>query len=251
VLDITPDGQQVAGAWFTYTPIKADLSSEQRWYAFQGALGDVGTPVDLQMFAPAQGRFVSDGAASNAPVGRIKLALHGCDSLLMTYEFEAGELQGTQGAVQLRRTAGTGNCAGGNDTLAAPTDGAWYDPDTSGQGISLQTVPGDGAGLLVGGWFTFDPEGAVDDPLAQHWFSLIGAKSSESSATDMIIYRTIGGAFDRQGTNNTHAVGRARFTAASCRQADFEYAFDQSDVAGRFAGLNGTIPAVNLLGCAQ
>jgi outer membrane protein assembly factor BamB len=250
-LDFTSDGQLVVGGWFTYTRLEADDASEQRWYSVQGVLSELGAPLELQVFASARGRFATRAAEATEQVGRIRLALHECDALLMTYAVDAGELQGAQGAVQLRRTAGSGACTTGAHEPPAPTDGAWYNPETSGQGILIQTVPGGEHGQLVGGWFTFDPEGAVDDPLAQHWFTLLGTKAAHASVPEAIIYRTIGGAFDLRPTHNTHAVGRATFTAQSCANGTLSYRFDDSAVAADFAGLQGSVELSNLLSCAR
>lgn len=130
-----------------------------------------------------------------------------------------------------------GNAAPVNLNQAGLT-GSWYNPATSGQGVVMQVVPdlyGPGAGLLFGGWFTFDVTAAG----GQRWYSVQGRVSESDSAT-MPIYQSEGGNFDAPPIVGVTEVGEATFTFSDCTHGTLTYAFDDG------SGRSGSIPLTRL-----
>jgi hypothetical protein len=117
--------------------------------------------------------------------------------------------------------------------------GSWYDPSTAGQGVVMQVVPDfydAGAGLLFGGWFTFDVTAAG----GQRWYSVQGTVSDVGTSATMPVYVSEGGNFDAPPAVGVAPVGEATFAFADCTHGTLRYTF--SDGSGR----SGEIPLARL-----
>jgi hypothetical protein len=117
--------------------------------------------------------------------------------------------------------------------------GNWYEPATSGQGIALEVFPdlgSQGAGLLFGGWFTFDT--AAGGAERERWYTLTGPMQSGASSAAVTIYQNIGGNFDASPITDSHPVGNGTFEVSTCDLAEISYAFAD--------GRTGTIPLTRL-----
>jgi CubicO group peptidase (beta-lactamase class C family) len=116
-----------------------------------------------------------------------------------------------------------------NPRLDQRFNGAWYDPDADGQGLTLE-IREDGV-TAVSFWYTYDNQGN------QRWFLLQG--QVDDDAAEMTIYRTSGGLF-LQGTPYTlDAWGSGRFTATDCDHITLQFDSDEA---------SGTIPLTRLSG---
>jgi hypothetical protein len=105
--------------------------------------------------------------------------------------------------------------------------GSWYDPDRSGQGIVLSSMPhvdAQGHGFVFGGWFTFTPQ-ASTEPAAPHWFSIQGEVGTDSQAT-LELYETTGGRFNDAPAPTTRPVGSALLYLSDCQHGVMSYHFD-------------------------
>ncbi len=137
--------------------------------------------------------------------------------------------------------AGLARFTGGSPSLNQfGLTGNWYEPATSGQGLSLevfQDAGGSGTGTLVGGWFTFDTVAGGAD--RQRWYILSGPVAAGRRTADLIIHTNYGGNFDAGPVTSAVAVGTAKLTLHRCTAATLEYAFND--------GRAGTIDLQRLL----
>lgn len=92
--------------------------------------------------------------------------------------------------------------------------GAWFDPETSGQGFSLEVVPSQNQ--LVAYWFTYSADGSM-----QQWMVGVGDINNSSASMDMIIPQ--GGALDQPIAPQTPVWGSATFRFDSCTRGEVEY----------------------------
>ena len=122
--------------------------------------------------------------------------------------------------------------------------GAWYDPQTSGQGFEFVISPDTavpGAGSVFGAWYTYDvTAGGVD---TQRWYSLQGGYPATAqgvtTTADLTIYQNLGGTFDAPPSTFAVPVGSGTLSFDSCTTGAFTYAFDD--------GRTGTVFLQNLL----
>lgn len=104
--------------------------------------------------------------------------------------------------------------------------GGWYEPATSGQGFSIDVVPG--SNQLVAYWFTYPNEGGT-----REWYVAQGDISGNSAV--LAIYQTSNGVFDQPGAVDIDTVGAAFIEYESCESASFEYFLDQTGDGGEIA----------------
>ena len=238
-------GEQLFGAWFTFAESGKHEHRDLRWMTFQGRF-DAGAQIDVDFLRTTGGAFVSDQVAETARVGTGSIRLIDCNHLILSYQFESG---GLSGAIPLPRLGERReDCMAGPESRPE-SDGAWFDPGSVGQGLLLQTIGAEG--LKVGAWFAFDPLGKDDDPTRQHWFTLQSSEPGQAGRYTLDIYRTIGGSFDAQPTNNTQRVGSMVVTQTECSRATLNYQFDGGEIAGAFAHLQGLVTLQKLNGCAD
>jgi len=91
-------------------------------------------------------------------------------------------------------------------------NGAWYNPETDGQGLNLEIL--DNGNRLIGSWFTFDEAGG------KRWFTFDG--SIEGSVGTVSIIQTTGGIFLQPDPVTNSEWGTARFSTVDCRNLTFE-----------------------------
>lgn len=235
-LGVSPD-RIVYGGWFTYVGVGNGDRSAQRWYTLQGQVGADGR-AELDILMAGGGQFAAGPSVGSTPVGSASLSVSGCNSAELRYRFDDTELAGVKGVLAVQRI-GAADCAGAPAASTLPR-GAWYDPATSGQGLFFDSIAADEAVVPAALWFTFDPAGASDDPAAQHWFTLSAPPADPAAdRVEFTIYRTIGALFDRGRTENTHRVGNATLQVTSCDAVTLSWKFDDTLLAGSFAGLRG------------
>lgn len=263
-------GNLIAGL-FTYSGDDDFGRRGLRWYSLQGRIEPGTKRAVLQIYRNRNGRFDAAPTTVAEQVGSAELSLHGCNQLVVSYQFSSGELAGFDGTMSLLRlTPNTSDCNDVDATILAAQPahpdlrtgidrrhgGAWYRPATSGQGVLFDIRPpsADGVdpGVIVGGWFTYDVEGANDDDSSQHWFLLQGdLAEAVGGSTTATIYRASGGRFDQRPTSNVQVVGSVQITFSGCETARLNYRFDDSEVAGSFAGRVGEISLIRLLPCPE
>ena len=246
------NGDVLFGAWHTFAPEGGNALSKQQWFTVTGKVANERGRITLPIYRNAQGRFDTDGVTPAEVVGSAELVFTNCDHLEFWYR-----IGDDTGAFPLQRlTPRTQACDDGTTTQPAADapkglalDGAWLDPDQSGQGFTFNTT-GARFGSFLAGWFTYDTDGAVDDDAAQHWFTLQGQTPTQyGQSVPVLIHRTTGGSRAGTPTLNSHQVGSALLTVEDCAHATLEYAFDGSAVAGPFANRNRVVALTRLGRC--
>lgn len=115
-----------------------------------------------------------------------------------------------------------------NPRLDQRFNGAWYDPDTDGQGFNLEVLEN---GAVVSFWYTYTQDGS------QRWFLLQGNVTDGEAA--VTIYETSGGVFLQGDPYNLDEWGSGRFRAVDCDHINFEVESDE---------ISTTIPLTRLSG---
>jgi hypothetical protein len=113
--------------------------------------------------------------------------------------------------------------------INAGHSGAWFNPETPGQGQLVDVEPE--SKLLFLSWFTFT-DGASADPNEQHWFTAQGNYSGENA--DLVVYETLGGRFDDPQAVSTNAVGQATLSFSDCANGQLDYTVDKWGLQGSF-----------------
>lgn len=281
------DSETVFIPWFTFAPAVADededegeepdLNSLLRWHVLQGQWSPGQSEVTMPIYEVSNGRFDDGVAVDQREVGEATLSFAACDVGVLDYSFHSGENAGLAGAINLtrllprsgpcREAAGHVVPAGGDyDPLMT---GAWYDPASEGQGLSLFRVAPDpeeeaDIGMFYGAWFTFDPEplppGEDDDeeddlgpvpegPAGQQWFTFGGQEVDEDGVVTVPLHLTIGGTFDGAAAFVPRVAGEATLTSTACDRLTLTYEFADTAAMGRFRGLEGEINLVRLGAC--
>lgn len=120
-------------------------------------------------------------------------------------------------------------------------DGAWYQAETSGQGVLFDYLPESRA--WFGTWHTFQLPGRT----GLRWFTLQGEASADGRHAELGVYVALGGRFDNGPPVSSTRIGSARLTFETCTSANLEYQF----TSGVFAGQSGSIPLRPLLPHAE
>ncbi|PIV33451.1 MAG: hypothetical protein COS34_07645, partial [Lysobacterales bacterium CG02_land_8_20_14_3_00_62_12] len=255
MIDWIAGARTLFAPWFTFRPDGGNDPSGLRWYSLQGVLADPSADATIDILSNDGGRF---GVGITAPrrVGSAHLNFESCDRAQFRYQFTADENDGATGLVTLSRLTPGVACADPASSVVAGTaksldsglNGAWFEPASSGQGLMFQAIPT--FDTLFATWFTYDPEGAADDPSQQHWFSLQGPLGSGEQTT-LAIIRSTGGALNREPANNRQQVGTATLSRLACDRLDIDYQFDDSEVAGPFRRISGHRELQRIGGCAD
>jgi cyclophilin family peptidyl-prolyl cis-trans isomerase len=111
--------------------------------------------------------------------------------------------------------------------------GAWFNPETSGQGWLFDVIEGEtGLGFFVA-WFTYDDNPPAADELdgfgsRQHrWFTASGDVSGDTAALD--IFLNSGGVFNDPRETMIEPVGSMTIQFSDCTNAQLSFDFDASD----------------------
>lgn len=274
-----PESGQVFMPWFTFMPAVEDDDDDDeeeppspdlalRWFAIEGEWTAGAGSMTAPIVANTGGRFNTGGGVQRIVVGEANLSFLSCDVAVLDYTFNAGELTGRSGSINLIRNlplqADCRDYDGRNITVARPHDpaitGTWYDPNSSGQGLEISRIaqrdeegddPGD-PGLLFASWFTYDPESTSEIPgETQHWLTLQG-QSIDDDEPDVIssaIYLSLGGTFDEGPAFTQRQVGTATLESIACDRLKLTYKFEDSAMALDFRNLQGEIDLYRLGSC--
>ena len=119
--------------------------------------------------------------------------------------------------------------------MNAGHSGAWYNPETTGQGLLIDVVPQDQFVFLA--WFTFT-DSASSNLGEQHWYTAQG--NYFGSSARLILYETLGGQFDDPQETRTNPVGTVTVSFSDCEQGQMVYSIDTD-------GRKGIIPLQRLI----
>ncbi len=239
------DGQSfLFGGWFTY-----DDAGNPQWVTLQGNLADShGSSYDLGIYLNRGGNFDAPPATMPEADGTATLTFYDCTHATLAFNYLDGRT-GTIPYVRLTSPSGCTTAVPADVPMPLPADyndvlhsGEWYDPATSGQGLSVDIVPSQST--FFAAWYTFAPafEGltGVD---GQRWFTLQSNDYTpgDLTLTDVPITVTSGGVFNTPSDVTREVVGTANVTFTSCSTMTLDYNFTE----GEFAGLSGSIDEIN------
>ena len=113
--------------------------------------------------------------------------------------------------------------------INAGHSGAWFNPDTSGQGQFIDVVP-ENQTMFVS-WFTYT-DAASANPTEQRWLTALGNYSGNSAVLDL--YETLGGKFDDPQAVNTNKVGEVTVSFSNCELGQMAYDIPAENLHGVF-----------------
>ena len=233
LIDVEPESQFMFLAWFTYTDAASDNPKEQQWYTAQGNYS--GNTANLDLFETLGGKFDDPQEVTTSQVGEVTMIFDDCGQGQMSYSFDE---DGRQGQFPLLRVIpGSDNVCeerSGNTTQAvdinAGMDGAWFDPNTSGQGFLIDSHPDpEGGNFIFVAWFTY----GEDTASGQRWLTAQG--SFEGSIAELDVFETTGGSFDDPQATSTTQVGTMSIDFADCSNALLTYALTDNGAEGDMA----------------
>jgi CubicO group peptidase (beta-lactamase class C family) len=116
-----------------------------------------------------------------------------------------------------------------NPNMDARFSGSWYDPDTNGQGFSVEVL--EDRGELVAYWYTYTDSGE------KRWFLLQGGLVD--GVGEVTIYETEGGRFLQDDPVGLVTWGSGRFVPRECNRMDFTFESDEMNAAIELTRITG------------
>jgi len=121
--------------------------------------------------------------------------------------------------------------------LNAGLNGAWYNPETDGQGILVDVFTG--VKLVFAAWFTFDLERPVGGPGpmigddGHRWLTASGNYQEGDRSVSLTLYNTSGGVFDSgEPPVGTAEYGTAELEFTDCLNGTLTYDVPAGPVSG-------------------
>jgi len=244
LIDVDPASQYMFLAWFTYTDGDGVMAEEQHWFTAQGHYS--GTTADLTVYETLGGQFAAPGEVATNPVGQAIVKFSDCGSGQMDYVIDTSN---RQGSVPLQRLIPDSDdvCEQRAENriesvpITSGMDGAWFDPDSPGQGFLLDVRSGaDGGKYLFAAWFTYGDE----TESGQRWLTAQGPFEGSTATVD--VYVTTGGRFDSPQPVETVAAGTMTINFMDCSNAVLEYFLTEDGAQGTIA-IQRLMPESNAL----
>ena len=239
--DLLSSGHGVlAGGWFTYGS-HLNLPSELNWFTIQGEMSNASPYARLGIYRSAGGNFNAPPKADTYEVGNATFIFTDCNHAILHYAVSFNPYEFLESVIPLTRLDSNVTCAqqgdSGADASNYPLSGAWYDPNTSGQGLFFDINPTQQ--ILFAAWYTFPPTGTpLYADTGQRWFTLQAPLVPGTNPINNIpIYTSGGGYFDNKNPVTTTQVGSANLSFMTCALLKLTYIF----TGGEFIGQAGTI----------
>ena len=247
VLNLYPDNVAVghgtvAAGWFTFDV--AGGSGGQRWYELQGDVYSNSASAAVGIYTASDGNLNAGPSPTRGQVGTATLSFSDCSTGTLVYAFNDGRA----GAIPLSRLTSNTTCGASGDNGSAasnyPLAGAWYDPNTSGQGFFIDVSPN--ITTLFGAWYTFYPSNYTASSPRQQWFVFQdGSFAANATSTSTIpLQQSSGGSFAVGGGVNRATVGSMSLSFQSCTAATVSYTITPNTLNSQSA--SGTINLVRL-----
>ena len=232
-IDVEPESQFMFLSWFTYTDAASENPNEQRWLTAQGNYS--GNTAVLPLFETLGGRFDDPQGVTTTQIGEVSLSFSECGQGQMTYSLDEEGLQGEFPLLRVipgsenvcEELAGTSPQA---VDINAGMDGAWFDPDTPGQGFFIDAHPDpEGGNFIFVSWFTYGEDTASE----QRWLTAQG--SFAGSIAEIDVFETTGGSFDDPQATSTTNVGTMSLDFTDCSNAQLSYSLPANGAEGDLA----------------
>lgn len=227
----------LAGGWFTFD-VTSGGADKQRWYTFSGNVRSIDSIATLDLYATTGGNFNSGPKVSASKVGQVAFEFSDCGTGSLTYSF----VDGRSGKIPITRLTANVTCGQTHDNGTPGglylLSGAWYDPNTSGQGLLIEVNPV--GGYLAAAWYTFSPNGqATGGGASQRWYTLQAPLTQGSkTVTNIDVYTRTGGVFDNSTTSTQTKVGTATLSFSSCSAAALNFSFTGGSSVGQVGTIN-------------
>jgi pseudomonalisin len=223
---------RVQVSWFTFDTNTMGGAERQRWYTMGGNVSTGAASVTLPIYQNVGGNFNAAPITNSIQVGTATLRFADCDHGTLDYKFTDGS--GRSDRIDLTRLTKNVTCVTtGERPVSADFaySGNWYDPATSGQGLTVEINPLSPVAFFA--WYTYAPGGAAAGPSGQRWYTGKSDYAAGARTLAMTLYETTGGLFDAPvPTPMTLVVGAATLTFQSCIAATLDYAFTGGNNAG-------------------
>jgi lysophospholipase L1-like esterase len=230
LIDIEPESQFMFLAWFTYTDDGSGNPHQQHWLTAQGNYS--GNWAVLPVYETLGGRFDDSRAVNSTVVGSVELSFDDCANGSASYTIDAW---GVEGAFPLTRVIpGSDNVCQGlanadRSGLVANDgwDGAWYNPETAGQGFLIDVYPSSNSDdFIFVAWFTYGDTNAS----GQRWLTAQGPMTGTQA--DLAVYETTGGSFDDPRTVSSEQIGTMNVEFETCNSASVTYELTNESLSG-------------------
>jgi len=232
----------LAIGWYTFDVTAA---GGQRWYTLQGPANTGDAAAQLTIYAATGGNFNAVPKITATAVGTATLSFADCTTATLNFNFNDGRT----GSIPITRIDPNITCSpagdNSNETQNYLLSGAWYDPNTSGQGFFFEVNPA--ITLMFAAWYTYAPNGAsIGGGASQRWYTIQDNAFAPGTTTKsgLNIYETTGGVFNSGKVSAGPPVGTATVTIASCTSMTLAYNF----TSGTNAGQTGTINLGRVVG---
>jgi hypothetical protein len=234
LFEIRPEQSIIFGGWYTYAGAGSSPSTKsgvrQRWFTVSASYTPGQTSSTMTIYRNTGGNFDASPITQGVAVGTATLTFQSCSSGRFDYEID---LDGTprSGSIPLTRLGSEEYCNQGwtptfslsQQGISPALDGAWYDPNTSGQGLQFHFLPQNG-NLAFISWFTYDVNGQFAGSEGQRWYTVSGTYTPGSAhAFNLPIYQNSGGNFDAAPITSAVQVGTATLSFSSCSAATLTY----------------------------
>jgi secreted trypsin-like serine protease len=232
--EIRPEQSIVFGGWYTYAGASTSSSTKsavrQRWFTVSASYTPGQTSSTMTIYRNTGGNFDAPPITQGVAVGTATLTFQSCTSGRFDYEINLDGAART-GSIPLTRLGSAQYCEQGwtptfslsQQGISPALDGAWYDPNTSGQGFQFAFLPQNG-NLASLAWFTYDVNGQFAGSEGQRWYTVSGTYTPGSAhAFNLPIYQNSGGNFDAAPITSAVQVGTATLSFSSCSTATLTY----------------------------
>ena len=262
--DVLPTTDLFFAAWFTYDTSHPDASipsvigsNDARWVTASGPIyGKLGHNTQLTIYDSSNGKFNDATTIYTNPVGYALLSFSGCNAGYVDYFYN----NGITGGFPIQRTVRDNQaaCEYITSNFTIPTkeqkpdnkrsfkvnigiNGAWYNPQTSGQGFLFDIFPVNN--LMFLSWFTYDTNFASANLTSQignpenRWLTASGPLV-EDGTSNLAVFDSTGGLFNIPTVVTTTQIGALEVTFSDCQTGEVKYTLD--------SGLSGTIPITRI-----
>ena len=192
---VGPGTGRIQVSWFTFDASTVGGPERQRWYTMGGNVASGAASVALPIYQNVGGNFNAAPITHSTQVGTATLRFADCDHGTLDYTFTDGS--GRSGTIDLTRLTKNVTCvASGARPVNADfaLSGNWYDPATSGQGITVEINPLSPVAFFA--WYTYAPGGAAAGAAGQRWYTGQSGYVAGARTLAMKLYETTGGLFD-------------------------------------------------------
>jgi subtilisin family serine protease len=234
IIDIDAPLSLIFNGWYTFdvNGLAGGGAQQQRWYTTQASYSPSDTSKTMTVYRNNGGNFDSPPITQAVAIGTATLSFQSCTTGKFDYQVTV-DGQSRSGSIPLTRLGSAQYCVSGStptfslsqNGINPSLNGAWYDPQTSGQGFQFHFSPQD-SNLAFLAWYTYDVNGqSGTGPSGQRWYTIQGSYTPGSAqAISLPIYQTAGGRFDvRPPDPTTTQVGTATLSFSSCSTAALTY----------------------------